>query len=283
MDGSTALANFALVVAYDGRPFFGWQRHGDQPTIQAALEQAIEAVSGQASVVVGSGRTDRGAHAIAQVAGVRLVPGLDPGATIEQLNEVLPAEIRVLSLVPVADEFHARDDATAKIYRYVIWNHKQLPKAKDGYVWHLPKRLDVEAMRLALPILVGEHDFASFATKPNFKQKSTRRTLVEATLEQAGPELTFEFRADGFLYKMVRNLVRALVKIGQGRSSASELERILAACDRQAAPGTAPASGLYLREVFYADYQLGAPASVDSSSSANTQRGLVTSGAGPSP
>jgi tRNA pseudouridine38-40 synthase len=112
--------------------------------------------------------------------------------------------------------------------------------------------LDVQAMAAACSVFVGEHDFASFATKTNFKQKSTRRTVTQAVLTTELPLITFDICADGFLYKMVRNIVRALVKVGEGRYTRADLERILAAKDRQASPGTAPASGLYLEQVFYA-------------------------------
>lgn len=201
----------------------------------------------------GSGRTDRGAHALGQVASVELPAGLEPLDAATRINEHLPAEIEVRDLARVPADFHARSSASSKRYRYVIWNEPRCPEQEVGLVWHIPGRLDVEAMTKAAPVLLGKHDFASFATRPNFKQKSTVRELAELDLSQDAPRIELALRADGFLYKMVRNIVRALVKVGQGRTTRSDLQTILRARDRKAAPGTAPASGLYLDEVFYDD------------------------------
>ena len=248
-------ANYRFTVAYDGREFHGWQRHTGKPTIQGALEQAITQVFGVRSAVQGSGRTDRGAHALGQVASVRLParPLAELEALTLALNAALPGAIEVRELAPVADDFHAREAALAKQYRYLMWTAKVLPPEREGRVWHVRTPLDPKAMAAACPAFVGEHDFASFATRPNFAQKSTTRTVSQCSLSWEGPELRFEIRADGFLYKMVRNIVRAVAKVGEGRLDPAELPRILAARDRKAAPGTAPASGLYLDRVFYVD------------------------------
>ncbi len=252
-----SLENYRLTVAYDGRGFLGWQRHGDKPTVQFVIERAVTQAFGIREPVRGSGRTDRGAHATGQVASVRLPPDLDPLVAVEVLNEALPAEVRIREISRVEDAFHACDSAIAKRYRYVIWNQAKLPPEQEGRVWHVPGRLDAGAMIDVCPIFVGELDFASFAKRPNFKQQSTRRTVTRATLRQEAPRLIFEMCADGFLYKMVRNIVRAIVKVGEGRHSAEDLRRILASCDRKAAPGTAPASGLYLDRVYYPGDDLG--------------------------
>ena len=250
---SEPLANYRLTIRYDGRDYLGWQRNGAQPTVQYVLEGAVTAAYQIRSVVQGSGRTDRGAHAMGQVATVRLPPGLDRGDIVAALNAELPDAIEVLDAQSVASDFHARASATGKRYRYVIWSSADCPPAEVGRVWHVTGDLDVGAMREACAVLLGRNDFASFATRPNYRQKSTERELRELTLEQDGPRLDFVFCADGFLYKMVRNIVRALVKVGEGRSSRAELQKILEARDRKAAPGTAPASGLYLEHVFYDD------------------------------
>jgi tRNA pseudouridine38-40 synthase len=244
-------SNFLLIVRYDGREYLGWQRNGSQPTIQYALEQAITAAFGVRSPVQGSGRTDRGAHALAHAASVMLPDGLDPEQVRADLNDELPNDIEVLTVAVRPNDFHARMSAIGKQYRYVIWNAPVCPDTEQGRVWHVPGALDVEAMRGACPVFVGEHDFASFATRPNFKQKSTTRTLTTVELTTEGPRIEIVMCADGFLYKMVRNLVRALVKVGEGRTTVAQLAEILAARTRKAAPGTAPASGLYLDEVFY--------------------------------
>jgi len=251
-----ALANYKLTLAYDGRAFLGWQRHGDKPTVQFALEQAVTKAFGLRAAAQGSGRTDRGTHAHGQVASVHLPEGTQPEVIKEQLNQVLPVEVRILDVCRATMDFHACDSAIAKRYRYLIWNARELPAERDGRVWHVKEPLDVQAMTAACPVFVGEKDFASFATRTNFLQKSTCRTVFQAVLSHDLPMITFDICADGFLYKMVRNIVRALVKVGEGRYRREDLERILEARDRQAAPGTAPASGLYLEQVFYAQEEL---------------------------
>ena len=252
----TQLSNYKLTLAYDGRAFFGWQRHGDKPTVQFALEQAVTKAFGVRVAVQGSGRTDRGTHAHGQVASLQLPKDLQPALVQEKLNQLLPPEVRILDVCYAAKDFHACDSAVAKRYRYLIWNDRKLPSEHDGRVWHVKEPLDVQAMVDACSVFIGEHDFASFATRTNFIQKSTRRTVSEAGLSHDLPMITFDICADGFLYKMVRNIVRAIVKVGEGRYTRDDLYRILKAGDRQAAPGTAPASGLYLEQVFYSQDEL---------------------------
>ena len=247
------MTNYRIVLRYDGRNYFGWQRHGSRPTIQRALEEALKNVVEAPCVVYGSGRTDRGAHAEGQVASVDLPGAQDPASLLERVNGALPGDIRVTSFDLAADDFHARASASGKAYRYEIWNAAACPDERLGRVWHVPEPLDAEAMAAAGAILVGEHDFASFATRPNFQQKSTHRHLRSASLTHAHPRISMSFVADGFLYRMVRNMVRAIVKVGEGRWDADDLAHALRACDRRASPGTAPASGLYLDEVFYPD------------------------------
>jgi len=248
-------ANYKLTLAYDGRDFYGWQRNRDRPTIQAALEQAITEVLDLRTAVHGSGRTDRGAHALAQVASFTTpTPITAPLTEVRAaLDAALPETIELAALDQVPPSFHARDSAIAKQYAYLIWTAKQLPPAREGRVWHARAALDAEAMAAACPVFVGRHDFASFAKKPNFAGQSTVRTVSRCVLTREGPLIRLEIRADGFLYKMVRNIVRAVAKVGEGRLDRAGLERVLAACDRKAAPGTAPASGLYLERVFYPD------------------------------
>ena len=251
------MANYKITLSYDGRAFFGWQRHGDKPTVQSALEQAVTEVFDIRVPAQGSGRTDRGTHAHGQVASLQLPAGMQPELIKEKLNQILPDEVRIVEVSCAASDFHACDSAIAKHYRYVIWNDRKLPAERDGRVWHVKEPLYVQAMVDACSVFTGEHDFASFATKTNFKQKSTRRTVIETALTHDLPTITFDICADGFLYKMVRNIVRALVKVGEGRYTRADLIRIIEAKDRQAAPGTAPASGLSLERVFYSKDELG--------------------------
>jgi len=258
-----SMSNYKLTLSYDGRAFFGWQRHGDQPTVQLALEQAVTKAFGLRVAAQGSGRTDRGTHAHGQVATLQLPAGTEPGLIKEKLNQSLPQTVRIVDADFAAADFHACNSAIAKHYRYLIWNERTLPAEKDGSVWHVKEPLNLEAMVAACSVFVGEHDFASFATKTNFQQKSTIRTVTQAVLTHDLPAIRFDICADGFLYKMVRNIVRAIVKVGEGRYSREDLVRIMAAKDRQASPGTAPASGLYLEQVFYSEDEITAFASTE--------------------
>lgn len=247
-------SNYRIDLSYDGRGYYGWQRHDGKPTIQGSLEEAITKCFAIHSAVHGSGRTDRGVHANCQVANAILPDGIDAEEARTSLQQHLPDDIQLLALAPATAEFHARADALAKTYRYVIWNAPECSDEDNGRVWHIPGKLDVEAMRPACRVFEGGHDFASFAKKTNFEQASTYRTIhaIELRHDPAAPaRIEISIRADGFLWKMVRNLVRAIVKVGEGRTPVAKLQQILAAKDRLAAPGTAPASGLYLDSVEY--------------------------------
>jgi tRNA pseudouridine38-40 synthase len=246
---------YRLDIAYDGRAYYGWQRHGDKPTLQGAVEAAITACFEIQSAVHGSGRTDRGVHANGQVATAILPAGLDASVAFDELSKALPDDIQLLALAPApSPDFHARASAKAKTYRYVIHNAPECPEDVVGRVWHIPGKLDVEAMRPACASFEGRIDFASFAKKTKFEQASTTRLVHSVTLlhDASKPEsIEILIRADGFLWRMVRNIVRAIVKVGEGRTSVAQLQEILAKKDRNAAPGTAPASGLYLDSVEY--------------------------------
>ncbi len=243
------MATYRLTVSYDGSQFKGWQRHPGQPTVQGALEAALLEISDVRAPIEGSGRTDAGAHADAQVASVTLPEDV----ILPDLNPALPEGVRVLDASPVADGFHARMDSTGKTYRYEIWNAPECPKEKVGRVWHIPGPLDVEAMRAACPHFVGELDFATFAKKPNFERATTVRNMTSVELVHEAEAIAITMRADSFLYKMVRNVVRTIVKAGEGRFEPETIPALLAARDRKAAPGTAPASGLYLEAVHYTE------------------------------
>ena len=252
---SVPLANTALLVSYDGRPFHGWQRLRDQQTVQGTLEEAVAEVFGVYEAVAGSGRTDRGTHAVGQVGSVRLPAEASDVEIVTRLNEYLQetteGAIIVENAVRVPEDFHALHSCTGKTYRYALWLDEELPPEYERKVWHVHGEFDVEAMAAAIPMFEGEHDFASFASKSGFDRQGTVRWLSQASMFSEGPVIEMVFTGNGFLYKMVRNIVRAIVRIGEGRSSVEDLRAILAAKDRKRAPGTAPASGLYLDEVYY--------------------------------
>jgi tRNA pseudouridine38-40 synthase len=241
-----------LLLAYRGEDFFGWQRQDPDPTVQLAVEKALQKIFNRSVAVAGSGRTDRGVHALGQVASCEIPPLHPPATLAKALNFHLPAGVRVLAVRREKPGFHARFSAKGKSYLYRIANTDPLHPLEIGRAWHVPRPLDLPSVRKAAKILTGKHDFAAFTSNPGYERKSTIRNIrsIRIVKKKSGVlELTFE--GDGFLYRMVRNLVGALVKVGQGRLTPIELKKILHSRSRSTAPPTAPAEGLYLLSVRY--------------------------------
>jgi tRNA pseudouridine38-40 synthase len=245
--------SYAAVVAYDGREFFGWQRLADKPTIQGAIEVALHKAFGGQFMAQGAGRTDRSAHAEGQVVGFQLEQRLADDEVLAALNKVLPETIHLIEVRSVPSDFHARTSAVGKEYAYLIWNQSDIPDEMVNRVWHVPEPLMLEPMEEAIALLLGKNDFATFGTKMNFQQKTTVREIFSAEIDQVDEVITFRFQGNSFLNHMVRNMVRALVRVGEGKWSPSKVGEALNAKLRSASPGSAPASGLYLMQVFYPD------------------------------
>ena len=247
-----ALQGHKLTLAYRGTDFSGWQRQAEKRTVQGCVEAALEKLWGAKISLQGSGRTDTGVHALGQIASFN-APRLHTAVVLQRaLNANLPRDVRVVQCRLVSPEFHARFQAIGKTYRYLILNALvQDPFTLDTH-WHMPRELDLAAMRRAARLLLGRHDFASFTSNPGYERESTVRIMSRASLSVDGVVLSFHFSADGFLYRMVRNLVGALVKVGRGKITVEDFGHILKARVRSAAPETAPACGLYLVSVRYA-------------------------------
>jgi len=245
------LQGHRLTIAYRGTDFSGWQRQTARRTVQECLEVALEKIWRQKISLQGSGRTDTGVHAMGQVASFN-APRLHVAHVLQRaLNANLSRDVRVVACRLVSPAFHARFDAVEKTYRYLVWNHLvQDPFAWDTH-WHVPRPLDPVAMRRAARCLLGKQDFASFTSNPGYERASTVRTMRRASITRQGPVWTFRFTADGFLYRMVRNLVGGLVKVGQGKMTAEEFSGVLRGRSRSLAPANAPACGLYLMQVKY--------------------------------
>ncbi|MFL6596302.1 MAG: tRNA pseudouridine(38-40) synthase TruA [Chthoniobacterales bacterium] len=243
-----------FIVAYDGTPFAGWQSQANGNTIQDVLERAFADVAGERIRVHGSGRTDAGVHALAQCAHVD-VPSrqLKPGIWTAALNASLPAEIRVVRCAYVGAKFHARFDATGKLYRYRIWNDRYLSPFEIGRAWHVANQIDVERFTREAQQFLGRHDFAAFAANRGHAVEDTVRTITSALVRKSGKCITLEFRGDGFLYKMVRMMVGALVRSARHESTAGEIRERLRNPRSAKSPArpAAPACGLYLVRVFY--------------------------------
>jgi tRNA pseudouridine38-40 synthase len=243
-----------FVVAYDGAPFAGWQSQASGNTVQDRLEQAFATISRQAVRVHGAGRTDAGVHALAQSAHLDLPSAEIPAwQWIEALNGSLPSAIRVISCRYISSKFHARFSAKGKVYRYRIWNAAVLPPFESGRAWHVHSPLDFTAMSEEAKVFVGTHDFAAFAANRGRNEESTVRTIDSVRIRRSGRCCTIEVSGEGFLYKMVRLMVGALVRHGRGQSAPGEIAARLLFPARFHARGrlVAPADGLYLVRVRY--------------------------------
>ena len=242
---------------YDGSEFHGWQVQPGLATVQGALAVAIERVTGERVLPQGSGRTDAGVHALAQVASCALETPIPPDNLVKALNDVLPTAVRVTEAEEMAPSFHARKSARAKTYRYRILRAAICPPFVARYVYHHPFPLDEHAMAASASSVVGEHDFTSFAAVDpergsEDEPASNVRTVYTSEWRSDREELIYTVRGSGFLHHMVRNLVGTFLLVGKGTLAPQEIAQILDARDRSANPGaTAPASGLYLVGVEY--------------------------------
>lgn len=250
------MRNLKLILAYDGAEFSGWQVQPNATTVQGTLASAIGRLTGEKVLPQGSGRTDAGVHALAQVVTFVTESSVPTENFVKALNDILPASVRVLAVEEMPAEFHARHSAKAKTYRYRIYRGAICPPFLARYVWHYPYPLDEQAMASAAGLVVGEKDFTSFAAVDPERGKegetvSNIRTIFRSNWSRDGEEFVYTVRGSGFLHHMVRNLVGTFILVGRGTLQGEDVTRILAAKNRSAAGATAPASGLYLVNVEY--------------------------------
>jgi tRNA pseudouridine38-40 synthase len=245
------MPRYAITIEYDGTGFVGWQMQENGPSIQAALGEALAALTGREVQVFGAGRTDAGVHALGQVAHFDLTRDWAEDKLRDGLNfHLKPAAIAVLEARLVADEFDARFSATARTYLYRILN-RRAPLALDrDRVWHVGPKLEPQAMHDAAQCLTGQHDFTTFRAV-QCQAKSPVKTLDEITVSRNGEEIATTVKARSFLHHQVRSIVGSLKLVGTGKWSAVELERALKARHRSACGQVAPAHGLYLVAVDY--------------------------------
>ena len=244
------MSTVKLVLEYDGSRYAGWQRQPDQPTIQEAVEAALFQLTQQSVTVVGAGRTDSGVHALGQVASFCIDRGWTPHEWTRGFNARLPEDIAVRSAAIMPDAFHARYSARGKLYEYRILNRPERPAVERGYVWHVYKPLDPQAMRQAAVFLVGSHNFTSFEGTLTDNEDPICQ-LQQLSLTQQGDLISIQAYADRFLKHMVRSIVGTLVEVGHGKRTPESLADVLMAKDRTAAGRTAPAHGLFLVRVDY--------------------------------
>jgi tRNA pseudouridine38-40 synthase len=245
------MPRYKLTLEYDGAPFAGWQIQADQRTVQGVLTAAIEALTGEKSLVQGAGRTDAGVHARGQVAHVDVARNWDVDTVRDALNAHLrPHPIAILSAERVSDNFNARTSAIKRHYVYRIINRRPDLALEAGHAWRVPRPLDTDAMHVAAQRLVGKHDFTTFRST-ECQAKSPVKTLDVLSVERNGQEITVTAVARSFLHSQVRSMVGSLEVVGEGKWSADDLARALAARDRTACGPVAPPDGLYLMRVDY--------------------------------
>jgi tRNA pseudouridine38-40 synthase len=249
-----------LTVAYDGTDFSGWQRQPGRRTVQGTLEAAWRQVTGETIETTASGRTDAGVHALGQVVGLATGTRLDNAMLARALNASLPEDIAVRGVEDAPNGFDATGHALSKRYRYTIHCGPWPDLFRRRYAWHIRRTLDARAMHRAAQSLVGTHDFASFQAAGS-PRESTVRTIFDLSVEvRAGEwdeDIIIEIEGDGFLYKMVRNIVGTLVEIGRGKRSEASLAEVVSARDRGVAGQTAPPHGLCLAAVRYGEETVG--------------------------
>jgi len=248
-----------ITVSYDGTDFHGWQVQPGFPTIQGALETVLSEMEGARVQVEGSGRTDAGVHALAQVAAFSMANPIPVANLRKAMNRVLPRDIRVLGVQEVAENFHPRFDAVAKTYEYRILRAEVCPPFDRRYVHHHPYPLNEDAMIAGAPLLEGEHDFSAFAASDERDDlgKTKVRRIFSSRIDRCGDRLIYRVRGSGFLKHMVRNIVGVLLEVGKGNL---DRDGVVARLEPDCAipPGpTVPARGLFLLSVEYPVEQAG--------------------------
>ena len=245
------MARYRLTIEYDGTPFAGWQRQDGQPSVQAALEDAIARLGEDKVTLFGAGRTDAGVHALGQVAHVDLEKEWAPEKLMGAINaQVRPDPVSVLDVTVVDEDFHARFSATARHYRFRILDRRPPPALDRNRVWWVPHPLDVDAMHEAARMLTGHHDFTTFRSA-QCQSKSPVKTLDRLEVVREGAEVVVYASARSFLHNQVRSLVGTLKLAGEGKWSVADVRAALDAADRSACGPVAPPDGLYLVSVDY--------------------------------
>jgi len=245
------MPRYRLTLEYDGTPFVGWQRQDNGSSVQGALEDAIEKLSGERVTVTGAGRTDAGVHALGQVAHFDLVKEFEPGKVRDALNYYLrPNPVVVLESDAVDGEFHARFSATARHYLFRILNRRSPPALEEGRVWHVSPKLDAEAMHAAAQFLVGQHDFTTFRAA-ECQAQSPVKTLDRLDVSRRADEIHIEASARSFLHHQIRSFTGTLKLVGEGKWAPRDVADALAAKDRARCGPVSPPDGLYLVKVDY--------------------------------
>ena len=245
------MTRFRLTLEYDGSPFVGWQRQDNGPSVQGALEDAIEKLSGERVTVTGAGRTDAGVHALGQAAHFDLEKFFEPGKVRDALNHFLrPNPVVVLDAAVADAEFHARFSAKARHYLFRILNRRSPPALDDKRVWHVSPKLNADAMHAAAQMLVGQHDFTTFRAA-ECQAQSPVKTLDRLDVSRRADEIHIEASARSFLHHQIRSFAGTLKQVGEGKWTARDVAEALGAKDRARCGPVSPPDGLYLVRVDY--------------------------------
>jgi tRNA pseudouridine38-40 synthase len=244
------MANFKLLISYKGTHFNGWQIQPNKQTIQGMIEKTVFDIFGEKARVVGSGRTDAGAHANGQVANIRLTRNITSIQLMNALNSKLPSDIRVKHAEIVDKSFHARFDAVGKTYMYCFYNSRTGNALIDEYSYQIPYEINLKRMQEAGNLLIGEHDFSSFCGKGSMTESNIRR-IDELTFMKTGKIIVMTTTGNGFLYKMVRTIAGTLLEVGRGKLPPDIISELLTHKDREKGGPTAKAKGLSLLSVYY--------------------------------
>lgn len=243
--------NYKMTISYDGTRFQGWAKQpGVEMTIQGKLESVLALMTGTTVEVIGAGRTDAGVHAKAMTANAHMETELTPEEIRDYLNRYLPEDIGVQEVRLASDRFHSRYNAVGKTYQYTCYIGKTKPVFDRKYVYTPEEILNLEQMRKAATLLMGEHDFMSFCHNPRMK-KSTVRVVDKIEIERKGDYVTFTYHGTGFLQYMVRILTGTLLEVGMGKRSPESMTELLEAKNRSLAGFTAPAKGLCMIKADY--------------------------------
>ena len=245
------MQNYKLTLQYDGTRSNGWQRQGNTDnTIQGKLNEIIGRYLDEEVDIAGSGRTDAGVHALAQVANFKTKKCFDREIFLAEVNSFLPQDIRITAVESVDERFHARLSAVLKTYEYVIDNAPVADVFARKYCYRVEETLNIDAMREAAVLLMGTHDYISFCGNKKFK-KSSVRTVTEIEITETDGKIRISFTGDGFLQNMVRIMAGTLIEIGLGKRDALSMPAIIEAKSREVAGMMAPPQGLFLKEVSY--------------------------------
>ena len=244
------MRNIKLIIEYDGKKFGGWQKQPNKLNIQGEIEKAIEEITGEAVELNASGRTDAGVHSLGQTANFKTNSEINISKMAIAINSKLKQSIRIIKAEEVDEKFHARYSCKGKKYKYVINNSKYGSAIYRDLEYHMPIKLNVEAMQKGIKYFEGEHDFKGFKASGT-SSKSSVRTIYSAKVIEDGERIIVEIEGNGFLYNMVRIISGTIVDVGLGKIKPEEIPEIIESKDRTRAGKTLPPQGLYLVEVYY--------------------------------